>query len=164
VANPASIIAGSRIVASALRLIPPQAVIKIVDESTTSATPFNDAELLLPAAASTTYLFVAWLDYQNSLSGSFHYQIAVPAGATARFAWIGEGAASAVQTALTLKDGTSYTALISGVGTPTSGVMAGTLVTSITAGNLQVMWAGGGGGATGILHAQSFLAMWEITP
>ena len=168
----APIVAGARILASAGRNAYPQAVVKTIDETegvldASPATLVNDLELNLPVAASTTYLFSCYLYYTGNNTGSHggvEYEWVVPAGTLLRYSAIGSAFGGTVQVHATQQAGTRYQ-----VDTPTGSsmaeVMLGTLVTSTLAGTLQLTWStyqDVGGHST--IHAQPFLALWQLSP
>ena len=168
----APIVAGARILASAGRNAYPQAVVKTIDETegvldASPATLIADRELLLPVAASVTYLFACYLDYEGDNTGSHggvEYLWAVPSGATLRYTAIGSAFGGGTQVHATQKDGTRYQ-LDTPTGSLKAAVMFGTLVTSTLAGTVQLTWStyqDVGGHST--IHAQSFLALWQLSP
>ena len=163
-----SIVTGARIVAAGLRGGYPQAVIKTVDESVSGSTTLqNDDELFTGVAASSAYLFACYLDYEAGFSGGqgfLQYKWTVPTGATLRFSALGTTVLAAVQAATTQKETTAYTLNGSGAGTLLAASMIGTLVTSATAGILQLQWAQSiSSGTATKVHAQSYLALWKIS-
>src|ERR1700719_4406248 len=121
------------------------AVTKAADESVTSSTTLqNDNELLLPVVASAAWNFNCTLVYEGGAVGASDLKIqwALPAGATASIcvpsylftdgadhgpSWLAAGTAFALGTA--------------GAGAKRAVFMAGSVITSTTAGNLQLTWA-----------------------
>jgi hypothetical protein len=163
----AAIVAGARILASAGRDALPQAVIKAVDEGRTVTTLSADAELQLPVVASATYVFACYLDYEGTTAGGgdLKYEWIVPTGAALRYSSIGKDTSGTVQVHATQKDTTVYALETNGNGTLVAAVMAGTLVTAAASGTLQLEWALNFNGAlTTTVHAQSFLALWQLAP
>lgn len=162
-----SIVTGARIVAAGLRGGYPQAVIKTVDEPVSNTTLQNDDELLLGVAASSSYLFACYLNYEAGFSagqGFLQYEWTVPAAATLRFSAIGVTALSLIQSAVTQKEATSYTLNGSGAGVLLAATMAGTLVTAAAGGVLRLQWAqSSSSGTPTIVHAGSYLALWKIS-
>lgn len=162
-----SISAGARITASAVQGIAPLAVEKAADESVTSSTTLqNDDALLVSVAASATYLFYCYLDYEGGTGGSsdLKFSWSVPTSATLRFSLIGTDASNNTLTATTKSESTSYTLRSAGAATLQAAVMIGTLVVSSTAGTLQLQWAQNTSSGTATkVHAQSFLALWRIS-
>lgn len=165
-ANAGLIVAGSRILASVMAQIAPQAVIKGADQSLASSTTMqNDNALFAAVIANATYLFLCYLDYEGGTQGSsdLKWQWNVPAGGTLRYAEIGNNLSGVVQSP-SLAGSTVWSAGTSGAGSLRGVLMAGSLIMSSTAGNIQLQWAQNTSNATPtIVHAQSFLALWRIT-
>lgn len=170
----AGIVPGARILASAARNAYPQAVVKAIDQSDPSPsepTPGDDLELHLPVAASAVYAFCCYLGYDGDddtrPNGGLNYQWAVPVGAAMRFTSIGRTFGGGSQVSKTQKESTAYQLGSTGAGIAMAALMAGTLVTSTTSGTLQLQWATwelGGLRPVTIVHAQSFLALWQLSP
>jgi hypothetical protein len=160
-----SLNAGARITASAMQGIAPLAVVKPTDQSVTSSTTLvNDNALVVAVAASASYLFFCYLDYEGASAGDLKYEWTVPASATLRFGQIGQTTASAATVASTNSDSTVYAIGTDAAATLNAVTMIGSLVVSSTAGNLQLQWAQNASSATAtIVHAQSFLALWRVT-
>ena len=164
-----SIVTGARIVAAGLQGGAPQAVIKLVDQSqANSAALVNDNDLIAAIDVSSTYLFACYLNYEGAVSGGtggLDYKWVVPAGATLRFSSIGITFIAGNQTATTQKENTTYSlGSPSGPGVLMAATMLGTLITSTTAGTLQLQWEQAVSTSTPtIVHAQSYLALWQIT-
>jgi len=162
-----SVNAGARITASAMQGIAPLAVEKSADESVTSSTALqNDDALVAAVAANATYLFFCYLDYEGGTGGSsdLKFSWSVPASATLRFSLIGSDSSATTMVSTTKSDSTSYTGRTAGAATLQANVQIGTLVTSSTAGNLQLQWAQNTSSGTATkVHAQSFLALWRIS-
>ena len=166
----ASIYTGGRILASAGRNAWPQAVIKAIDETEGAfgaPVMVNDRELYLPVAASTSYLFCCYLNYEGYINndGDLQYEWVVPSGMTLRFSSIGLNLSAGSQVKTTLKENTVYQLGTNGAGVLVAALMFGTLVTSTAAGTLQLSWTTYQDhfSATTI-HAQSFLALWQVSP
>ena len=163
----ANIAAGSRILASAMQGIAPLAVEKPTDQSVTSSTTLvNDTALSAAVAASATYLFYCYLDYEGGTGGSsdLKFQWTVPASATLRFTLIGTDASNATVVSSTKSDTTSYTLRSAGAATLQAALMIGSLVVASTAGTLQLQWAQNTSSGTATkVHAQSFLSLWRIS-
>ena len=172
-----SIYTGGRILASAARNAWPQAVIKGIDQSSATAvgsfptTLDNDQELYLPVSASTSYLFCCYLDYEGDddtrPNGGIDYAWIVPSGATMRFQSIGRTFGGGTTVKTTQTDTTKYQLGSTGSGNLMAALIFGTLVTGTAAGTLQFTWT------TyemtmfrpeTIVHAQSFLALWQVSP
>ena len=161
----ANISAGSRILASEMAGIAPLSAVKTVDESVTSSTTLqNDDALFVTVAANATYLLYCYLDYEGASAGDLKFSWSVPTSATMRFTIIGQTAASAAQTAVTGSESTSYTVGADAAATLNAVLMTGTLVTSSSSGTLQLQWAQGASTGTATkVHAQSFLALWQVS-
>lgn len=163
-----AIVTGARIVAAALRGGSPIAVIKPVDQSVTSSTTLaNDADLFTGVAASATYLFACYLNYEANTSagqGFIQYKWNVPSGATMRFTAIGVTSLALVQSATTQQENTAYSLGAGGAGVLQAATMLGSLITAAASGVLQLQWAQvSSSGTATIVHAQSYLALWRIT-
>jgi hypothetical protein len=167
-----SIYTGGRMLASAARNAYPQAAIKAIDETegvnlASPATLISDRELYLPVAASTTYLFCCYLDYEGNNSGGHggvEYLWAVPSGATLRYVTIGSAFGGGTQLHSTQVAGTRYQ-LDTPTGSLMAAVMLGTLITSTLAGTVQLTWSTYQDVANhSTIHAQSFLALWQASP
>ena len=167
-----SIYTGGRILASAARNAYPQAVIKQIDETegvldASPATLINDLELNMLVAASTTYLFCCYLDYQGnntSSHGGVEYEWVVPSAATLRYVTLGSPFGGGTQLHSTQQDSTRYQ-LDTPTGSLMAAVMLGTLITSTVAGTLQLTWSTYQDiGNHSTIHAQSFLALWQVSP
>ena len=140
--------------------------VKTADQSVTSSTVLvNDTALFLSVAASATYWLQGFLLYEGGTSGSsdIKWTFTMPAGATMRYSYV-----YTPPTLSTAAVGTS-TAASAGVSTGGTGVlesvmMAGTVVTGVTAGTLQLQWAQNTTSVTStIMHAQSALTLWKIS-
>ena len=167
-----SIYTGGRMLASAARNAWPQAVIKVIDETegvldANPATLISDRELYLPVAASTTYLFCCYLDYEGNNTGSHggvEYEWVVPSAATLRYVTIGSAFGGSAQLHSTQVAGTRYQ-LDTPTGSLMAAVMLGTLITSTLPGTLQLTWSTYEDvGSHSTIHAQSFLALWQVSP
>ena len=158
--------AGTRITAALLNSIAPLSVIKPSDQSVTSSTVLvNDSALFLPVVASATYFFMSSLDFEGAAIGTGDLKIewTVPAGATLRFDLHGVNTASSSYSS-TFTDTTTISLGTTGAASLRGATMAGSLVMSSTAGNLQLKWAQNTSSATAtIVHAQSTVALWRIT-
>ncbi len=160
------IAAGARILADTIAAIAPLCVIKPADESVTSSTVLQDDNaLVLPVVADGTYIMVCYLDYEGGTQGSsdLQWEWALPASSTLRYTEIHTGLTGNIAGAATNLGSTIGTAGTDG-GNLRAVLMVGSLLVSSTAGNLQLKWAQNTSDSTPtIVHAQSFLAMWEIT-
>lgn len=165
-ANAGLIVAGSRILASVMGQIAPQAVIKGADQSLASSTTMqNDNALFLPVIANATYLFVCYLDYEGGTRGSSDIKHAwsVPSGGTLRYVKLGNNT-SGVAEIVTLAGATIWPDATNGAGSLQGLLMLGSLIMGSTAGNLQLQWAQNTSSATAtIVHAQSLLSLWRVT-
>lgn len=164
--------AGQRITAALLNsFCAPVAAIKAADQSVASSVALiNDTALVVPVVASATYLFDYYLDYEGISSGGgtaggLKHQWTIPAGATLRF-----GVAFLQTNLTTFQDWVTFTesqvinAGTQAVATLDSVKGSGTLITGVTAGNLQMQWAQAFSSATAtIVHAQSKVNLWRIT-
>ena len=170
----AGIVPGARILASAARNAYPAVVVKAIDEtegtSLTASPPLvNDLELHLPVAAGTTYLFCCFLDYEGDSSGGgfggVQYLWAVPSGATMRYTTLGAPFGGGTQVHATQQEKTQYQIGTNGAGVLFAALMLGTLVTSTASGTLQLTWNTYQDHlVNSTIHAQSFLALWQLSP
>lgn len=163
--------AGQKTTASLLTALEVQAIIKPTDQQVSSATTGttfqNDTDLVLPVLANVKYLFDFYIDYEGGATGSsdLKLQWSVPVGATLRY---GADYASPVGPLNPITGFTLRAADTIAAGTNGSALMAvrgkGSLVVSTTAGSIQLQWAQVTSSATPtIVHAQSYLALWEVT-
>ena len=157
------ILAGARLTAAMLRAVAPLAVIKGADESVTSATLQNDDALFLPLLANASYIWVLVPFYTATAStGDMQAGPVVPSGATVEWTVMHYGSSGT----FFIDAGTSSGAvnLFTGAGaTVRSAFLAGTVVNSSTAGNLQFQWARNGGTGTTTVKAGSLIAAWQIS-
>jgi hypothetical protein len=158
--------AGSRLTASMLRAVAPDAAIKGGDQTVTSSTTLvNDGGLFVSVAANASYVFQVFLDYEGGTQGSsdIKYGWSVPSGTTMRYTdfHISTGGTATA-------GGLSLESTVTAAGTNGSGnkrgvFMNGSVVTAGTAGTLQLQWAQNTSSGTGtIVHAQSYLALWQV--
>ena len=165
-ANSGLIVAGSRIVASVMQQIAPQAVIKGADQSLASNTTLqNDNALFLPVVANASYLFECYLDYEGGTQGSsdLKWTFAVPAGGTLRYQPVYFNTSGVVQASTSTGSGIN-TAGTNGAGTLRGVTMTGSLIMGSLAGTLQLQWAQFTSNATPtIVHAQPLLSLWRVT-
>lgn len=143
----------------------PLAVIKPSGQSVTSSTTLvNDNDLVLPVAASASYIFECFLSFTATSGGDLKWTWAVPAGASLLYQPVhNEGGATGLNNStLTYSDANTIPAAGAGA-TVESVTMKGNLTLSSTAGNLQLRWAqnASNAGATTI-RAQSHLALQRV--
>lgn len=137
---------------------------KTSDESVTSSTVLqNDDQLKLTLAASSVYEFTAYIGYEGPTTGDIKIAFSYPTGGTISWAPVGGIAALSSDTATTVVirprvDNTSDTFGAFGVGTPCVVRLSGIVLTSTTAGDLQMQWAQGTSDVTAtIVKTNSFL-------
>ena len=170
----ASIYTGGRILASAGRNVWPQAVIKGIDQTDNSGTTpvlTADQELYLPVAASASYLLCCYLNYEGDddtrPDGGINIKWSVPSGATMRFTSIGRTFGGGTTVKTTQTESAAFHLGSTGSGNLMAALMTGTLITSTAAGTLQLTWSAFeyvSFRPQTILHAQSFLALWQLSP
>lgn len=125
------------------------AAIKTTSEAVTSSTTLqNDDALFVSVAASATYRMDLLLLHDSDATAAADIKVGWtgPAGATMHWGVVGANTASTSST--TVPNSNMQTALITetasfggGDSTGTTALVAGTLVTSTTAGTLQLQWA-----------------------
>lgn len=121
--------------------------VKTAATTRTTATLTNSTDLVLPLAASTTYLFEALLITDGATADDVKIAFTVPSGAT--ITWTGTGLilAGASQTSTSMNistvtaSGTSASYGTLGIGTPTTIRVRGVIVTSAAAGSLTLQTA-----------------------
>lgn len=145
--------------------IAPLSAVKAADESVTSSTTLqNDDALFVSVASNASYLFFCYLDYEGASAGDLKFSWSVPTSATMRFTIIGQTSAGSAQTAITGSESTSYAIGADAAATLNAVLMAGTLITSSSSGTLQLQWAQNSSSGTATkVHAQSFLALWQVS-
>jgi hypothetical protein len=118
---------------------------KTADQTKANATLANDTHLALAVSASSTYIVDLFLIIDGSLAGDFKMGFTGPAGATMDWVIAAQGTGAtgtngnqsfAYQTLATTDNAGTIGAAAKLVICPT-----GTLVTSTTAGTLQLQWA-----------------------
>ncbi|MFJ3834436.1 hypothetical protein ACIPY6_02845 [Streptomyces sp. NPDC090054] len=165
--------AGQRITAGLLTSMQPSPIVKPADESRTSTTTnTNDLHLLVPVAANATYLATGLLLYSARTDTDIRIGWTGPSGAV--FDWIihaqSQDGTGGVASAGIVVDRQS----IAGGGFPLggfaaenttimTGTLSGRLVTSATAGNLQLNWAQRISNATSsIMRAGSWILLERV--
>lgn len=119
---------------------------KAADETVNnSSTPQNDDELLIPLDANSTYIFDGIISYNSSTTADLQLDFTVPSGAVGRrvLNFITSSSTNCLSTSQQFYGGlitTSATA-IGGTGGGCDIVIRGTVTTSSTSGNFQVLWA-----------------------
>jgi hypothetical protein len=147
----------------------PVAAIKTADQSVTSSTTFvNDSELVVPLAATGTYQFQCYLNYEGANGGGtgagcLKWKWIVPAGTTLRYQSIFQGTGTTAVVHLTNIAGDIPNANSLGAGTLMAASMVGSVVVSSTSGTMQLQWAQVTSNATStIMHPQSCLILRRI--
>lgn len=135
-------LAGQRITASALTQMEPLLAYKFVDEPlASSAVLQNDNELFLSVAANACYTLDCWIQFTATAGVDIKVAWTFPAGSTMAFAALGTGTVNFTDhDASVVAGGTSRGARGNGA-TPQSINARGHLLTSGTAGTLQLQWA-----------------------
>ncbi|MEV6569919.1 hypothetical protein [Streptomyces sp. NPDC051577] len=165
--------AGQRITAGLLTSMLPSPIVKPADEPRTSTTTnSNDAHLLVAVAANATYLFSGMLLYSARTDTDVKIGWTGPSGAT--MDWIAHAQSidgtGGVAAAGVVVDKQSIGALsfpLGGYGAENTTIMtatlSGRLVTSATAGNLQLNWAQRVTNATSsIMRAGSWILLTRV--
>lgn len=159
------ITAGARLTAAMLRAVAPDAAYKSVDQSVTSSTTLvNDNALFLPLLASATYFFAFSIIYEGGTQGSSDIKTAwtFPSGTTMRYTPVRYNTAGTLASFPNIQTDVVASAT-SGAGTLRSFQGTGTVITSTTAGNLQLQWAQNtSSGTATIVHAGSSIDAWQI--
>lgn len=157
--------AGARVTAALLQGVAPLAAYKGADETVTSSTVLqNDDALFLDLDAAATYFWLMLLDYEGGMQGSsdLKWQFSVPSGAAGILSPLFFSNSGALSFTL---GGIAATVIAgtNGAGTKRPLLAAGTIVTSATAGNMQLTWAQNVSSGTGtIVHAGSALLAWQV--
>jgi hypothetical protein len=143
----------------------PLAAVKTADQSVTSSVILvNDNELVVTLAASCTYDFQCYLDYEGAAGAGNGIQWTWngPAGYALRYQGIYNN--TAATPILTSHTGSfSASAGSGGAGVLQGASMFGTVVTAATAGTLTLQWAQATSSATAtIVHAQSYMKLQRI--
>src|SRR5712692_2699852 len=144
----------------------PAVALKTGDQSVTSSTALvNDGALTLPVSASWQYRFECYLDYEGGTQGAsdLKWTWSVPSGGTLRYQCTRVDLTGAVSVGTTQLGADVQTARTNGAGNLLAVKMLGSLLMSVTAGNLTLQWAQGTVSATAtIMHAQSYLMLNRI--
>jgi hypothetical protein len=121
----------------------PLAVVKPLAQSVTSSTTMvNDNDLVLPVAASVTYEFRCFLNFTAATGGDLKWTWAVPAGAVLFYQTLhNEGGTTGLSNSTIAYSNGNTIQAAGGGGIVEAVRMDGTLVTSSTAGTLQLQWA-----------------------
>lgn len=122
----------------------PLAAVKSANESVTSSTLLqNDNELLLPVAASATYEWELFADYDGGTQGAADLQWgwAVPAGASMDYTAAYLGTAGTAQVGQQFTAASTPAAGTNGAGSHRAVRLSGIIAVSTTAGNMQWKWA-----------------------
>ena len=145
----------------------PSAIIKLADQSKTSNTTLGtDNELTLAVAASATYRFEAYLNYEGGTGNAsdIKYQWTVPAGAALRFHDLHQGPGGTPDTIDTHTASTIYSAATNGAGNLCGMSHLGTLLTAGSSGNVFLSWAQNTtNGTPTIVHAQSCIILQRLS-
>lgn len=139
----------------------PLLVVKPGDTSRSSTTTLTaDPDLTFAVAASATYQWECYLDYEGGVQGNsdLKLQWSVPASATMRFGSQYVSSAGATRVFDTSTQASTVTPGSNGAGVLQGIHMQGSVVTSSTAGSVTLTWAQNtSSGTATIVHAQSFL-------
>lgn len=144
------ITAGQRITAALLNSMQPLYVQKPSDQSVTNSTVnVNDTALLLALEANATYVVSGILSYSAHQDGDIRMGWTVPSGGT--FQWLchaqNAGGTTGISTGVVvdMQNAGAGTFPLGGADTSNAtvmtGLLSGRIVTSATAGNLQLNWA-----------------------
>lgn len=145
----------------------PLAAVKVADQSVTSNTTLvADTELFVPLAASVSYVFHCFLDYEGAATGTgdIKWNFAVPAGATVRYTYANFSPGGASTSGNLVSGTTVASAGTNGAGNLKGVLMFGTVIVAGTSGNMQLQWAQNtSSGTSTIMHAQSCLMLQRAT-
>ena len=121
----------------------PLAAVRTSDQSVTSSTTLvNDDTLVLPIAASATYIFDCYMYFLAASGGDIKWTFAAPSGAVLDYyALHNEGGGTLLDNSATTYGASSTPNAAGGGGAAEAIGMHGTLAVSSTAGNLQLKWA-----------------------
>jgi len=164
-----SILAGGRILASAVQGVAPDAAYKGADESVTSSTALqNDDALFLALPVNSTWMAFAAIFYQggNNGAGDLKWQWTVPAGASAiggHVSYFTSGVGVGNVNLGAFANGATTVSGTNGAGHSLPVLLLMSVTIGSTAGNLQLQWAENTSNATPtIVKAGSLLAAWQV--
>lgn len=163
-----NILAGGRIVASAVQGVAPNAVVKGADQPLASSTALqNDDALYVALAANTTWIFIAMIEYTGDAAGSggIQFTFTTPSGSTLVWSqlYLGSSVSAPSMAGTGTGSGQTRSAETNGTAQVPAWIM-GSVTVGSTAGNLQFRWAQNASDATATLvKAGSFLASWQIS-
>ncbi|MFD9368770.1 hypothetical protein ACFWA6_13850 [Streptomyces sp. NPDC060020] len=161
--------AGQRVTAALLTAMQPVTVVKSANTTRASTTTLaSDPHLVLPVTAGATYLLDGFLEYDGNFGGTGDLKLdwTLPAGATIRWAALGNASGDTTQkyastsaaAGTTLSVGTYGVAGAGGVRNAAS--PRGYLTVAGTAGNITLRWAQQSSHATGTtLYAGSWIRL-----
>jgi hypothetical protein len=143
----------------------PQGVVKPASQNVISSTVLvNDTDLVLPVAANASYIFDCFLDFTSVSGADLKVSWAVPSGASLLYqALHNEGGATGLNNSqLIYAD--SNTLFCAGNGaTQVAAGLNGSLITTGTAGNLQLRWAQNTSTASNTtIRVQSYLMLVRV--
>jgi len=157
------IVAGARITAAILQGIAPLAVIKGADQTLFSSTTLqNDSALIATLAANAGYMFACYLDFEGASGANLKWGWTVPSGCTMRYVAVYANT-SGTATVAGETQASTPAAQTTGAGNLQGLLMLGTVLAG-SGGTLQLQWAQNTTNAvSNIVHAQSLLALWQIS-
>jgi hypothetical protein len=148
-----------------LRGIAPLGVIKSEDEDRTTTTTLQaDEELFLAIPASTSWLWVCYLDYEGGANGASDLKIRWNGPGTISY-WLAGSNASSLATIIgqTFAGNSAQVLGTNGAGNLRGALIVGTIVAGVD-GDLALSTCQNTSSSTPtIVHAGSALAAWEIT-
>lgn len=162
-----NILAGGRIVASAVQSVAPDAVVKGADQPVTSSTALqNDDALYVPLAANTQWIFIAMVEYTGDATGSggILFTFTTPSGSTLTWSqlYMGSSVSTPSMSGTGSGSGQTRSAETNGSAQVPMWIM-GSVTVGATAGNLQFEWAQNASDTTAtVVKAGSFVAAWQV--
>jgi hypothetical protein len=143
----------------------PLAAIKPTSQNVISSTTFvNDSDLVLPVAASASYIFDCWLDFTSVSGADLKVTWAVPSGSSLLYqALHNEGGATGLNNSQLIYADTNTLFCAGNGATQVAAGLHGSLVTAGTPGNLQLRWAQNTSTASNTtIRLQSYLSLQRV--
>lgn len=134
-----TVLAGQIILADDFNKQLPLLVRKSADETVNNSTTLqDDNHLVLAVAASTTYEFEMCIFHNSSTVADLKYDFTFPTGLTMNYGLDGAAAGGGIDNFVLIQ---TSVPVIGGAGADRAAFLSGTVITSTTAGNLQLRWA-----------------------
>lgn len=132
---------------------------------TGSTTLVNDPHLVLPVAASASYimdLFV-WFDGPGGTTADLKASFTTPASATWNFQILGVSPTADLEPSSFQPGSTPFVLATTGTGTSRGATIKGLIITSVTAGSIQWQFAQNTSNATAVtVHSNSYMTLWRV--